>query len=116
MSAAPVKGMGLKVAMEGDVYVVFLFISGDVATSQVSPTYDHGLTPVELQHRMNNVQSCINRGIKPSECRKCHNNTLYMYNSFSKRGGVKYLYCCGTCFTYSSKLEVSEEDYDFLSG
>ena len=76
---------------------------------------DHGLSPLELQHKKDEVKKCKERGVTPSLCKKCGQETVYMYNSFFKRGGTKYLYCCENCFHRSSKLVVSEDDYDFLS-
>jgi len=79
------------------------------------PVYDHGLTPIQVQYKKDEIKKCKAQGKKPSMCKICEKDTMYMYSCFSKRGGTKYLYCCENCFHRESKLIVSEEDYDFLS-
>ena len=78
--------------------------------------YNHGLTKIQVEYKIGEIAKCKKRGSKPTQCEQCRNITMYMYHSFYKRGGTKYLYCCENCFHRKSHLEVSEEDYDFLSG
>eukprot|EP01031_Cornospumella_fuschlensis_P026121 gene26121-31542_t len=72
------------------------------------------LTPVQREYMMRRVQERKAEGKPVHECNKCHKQSAYCYNSFPKRGGTKYLYACERCGFYWSRLEVSEEDYDFL--
>ena len=84
-------------------------------SSMTQPSYDHGLTPVQLARKKEEIKECKAQGKQPSNCEKCNRKALYMYHSFPKRGGTKYLYCCDHCFYTTSNLVVSEEDYDFLA-
>jgi hypothetical protein len=119
MSTNKVKGTSSDVSFSVDCEaptVVVLCCIGMGNTLRRSPQYDHGFTPLQLQVKKDQIKACKERGDTPTECKHCHNKTMYMYHSFSKRGGTKYLYCCGACFYHCSDLIVSEEDYDFLSG
>jgi hypothetical protein len=80
-----------------------------------SSTYKHGLTPLQLEVKVKQIAECKKKGVKGIQCGQCKKMTSYCYTSFPKRGGTKYLYCCEVCFFTSSRLDVSEEDYDFLS-
>ncbi len=75
-----------------------------------------GLTKVQLDHRIKVVRAAKDAGKAAVECHneKCRRTTAYCYNSFSHRGGIKYLYGCMRCNFGWSELEVEEEDYDFL--
>jgi len=80
-----------------------------------STTFRHNLTPIQIEHKKKEFQKCKERGVEPTECAQCKKDTMYMYMSFEKRGGTKYLHCCASCYYSFSKLIVSEEDYDFLA-
>lgn len=76
----------------------------------------NGLSRIQLQSMKSRIEACKAAGIwKPTECKECKQTTDYMYNKYSKRGGIKYLYCCSTCWSQRSELDVSEDDYDFLA-
>eukprot|EP01031_Cornospumella_fuschlensis_P026122 gene26122-31543_t len=74
------------------------------------------LTKIQRDSMMQRVREKKAEGKPAHECRKCRKVSAYCYNSFSKRGGTKYLYACEKCMYHWSDLVVSEEDYDFLSG
>lgn len=76
----------------------------------------HGLTPIQVDRKIQELTKCIQNGKSPSKCKSCKQLKAYMYHSFSKRGGTKQLYCCGHCFDHWSDFFCAEEDYDFLSG
>lgn len=79
------------------------------------PKYNHGLTELQLQHKKDQLKACKMNGGEAVKCHQCNKLSAYNYHSFPKRGGTKYLFCCERCFYTWSDLEVSEEDYDFLS-
>ena len=76
----------------------------------------HGLTPIQVDRKIQELTQCIQNGKSPIQCKSCKQLKAYMYHSFSKRGGTKQLYCCGNCFDHWSDFFCAEEDYDFLSG
>jgi hypothetical protein len=76
----------------------------------------HGLTPIQVDRKIQELTECIKRGKTPSKCNSCKQTKAYMYKSFYKRGGTKKLYCCANCFNHWSDFYCAEEDYDFLSG
>jgi hypothetical protein len=76
----------------------------------------HGLTPLQVDRKIQELTECIRKGKAPSKCKSCKQTKAYMYHSFSKRGGTKKLYCCANCFDHWSDFYCAEEDYDFLSG
>jgi hypothetical protein len=87
-----------------------------MSKAKLDPASKHGLTPIQVDRKIMDLTECIKRGRTPSQCKSCGKVKAYMYNSFSKRGGRKLLYCCAHCFSHWSEFYCEEEDYDFLSG
>mmetsp|Transcript_17786 Transcript_17786/g.53300 ORF Transcript_17786/g.53300 Transcript_17786/m.53300 type:complete len:134 (-) Transcript_17786:400-801(-) len=73
------------------------------------------LTLKQVEHLRGQLRRARERGLQPQLCRRCNCTTVYCYLEYYKRGGTKYLYACETCLQHTSRLEVSEEDYDFLA-
>ena len=78
--------------------------------------YRHNLTDIQFRHMQDRVKAKKEKGGAAYLCKHCQNNSAYVYNSFSKRGGTKTLIACEKCHYYWSEFSCEEEDYDFLPG
>mmetsp|Transcript_60906 Transcript_60906/g.123515 ORF Transcript_60906/g.123515 Transcript_60906/m.123515 type:complete len:106 (+) Transcript_60906:80-397(+) len=77
--------------------------------------YNTNLQPKQVQYLLEQLRKAREAGVEPTICERCKRKAFYCYYDYYKRGGTKYLYACEHCLHRSSRLEVSEEDYDFLA-
>ena len=82
---------------------------------KVTKVFDHGLSQLEIEHKLKEIAQCKERGVLPTKCDQCKKESKYLYSTTFKRGGTQYHFFCDQCYDRTSKdKEISKEDYDCL--